>query len=144
MKFTFGFLIYAFVTSCTSAWVLPGSKDLHKAASAAWVAAAISSAPFAAQAVDVTGSYLDPDQPYCGRVITSKGRNALSVSVTDGNPGCPPDGSGKKWTLMGKVRGSNLVVDFTPKGGPRNVKGIYNENGRSIKWDDGNIWTKDL
>jgi hypothetical protein len=46
--------------------------------------------------------------------------------------------SGKKWTLTGRVSGKNIYVDFSPKGGPRNLKGVWDGNG--IKWPDGNKW----
>jgi hypothetical protein len=54
---------------------------------------------------------------------------------TDGNPGCPADGSGKEWTLTGKVFEDKIFVDFSPKGGPRDYKGVFDGNG--IKWSDG-------
>jgi hypothetical protein len=59
---------------------------------------------------------------------------------TDGNPGCPVDGSGKQWQLTGTVDGNNIFVDFSPKGGPKDLKGEWDVNG--IKWPDGNKWEK--
>lgn len=82
----------------------------------------------------------DPKHPNCLRIIkvTSDGMTA-DISGTDGTPGCPPDGSGKPWNLQGKIEGNDILVDFTPKGGPANLKGILRND--KIEWPDGNAWT---
>jgi hypothetical protein len=54
---------------------------------------------------------------------------------TDGNPGCPADGSGTPWTLTAKVEGEDIFVDFSPKGGPKDLKGVF--DGTGINWPDG-------
>jgi len=64
---------------------------------------------------------------------------AAKISGTDGTPGCPADGSGKEWNLVGKVQGDNILVDFTPKGGPKDLKGVF--DGTGIEWPDGNKWS---
>ena len=83
---------------------------------------------------------IDPKHPNCLRIIkvTNDGTTA-DISGTDGTPGCPPDGSGTKWNLQGTVEGNDILVDFTPKGGPPNLKGVFNKN--RIEWPDGNAWT---
>jgi hypothetical protein len=142
MKFVIGSIFGVFVMCSTSAWVFPTRTDLQKAASIASMATAIASAPLVAQAVDFTGSYIDPNHPNCQRIISpaKASKSAVVLTGTDGNPGCPPDGSGTTWQLMGEVKGSNIFVDFTPKGGPKDLKGVYDATGRAIVWPDGNSW----
>jgi hypothetical protein len=65
-----------------------------------------------------------------------------SLSGTDGNPGCPPDGSGKGWTLVGSVKEDKIFVDFTPKGGPKDLEGKWEADPvPGIRWPDGNLWS---
>ena len=37
-----------------------------------------------------------------------------------------------------------ISVDFTSKGGPQDLKGVFNStsNPPQIQWEDGNIWPK--
>lgn len=81
-------------------------------------------------------SLSDPNHPNCLREITSKGAEA-QLFGTDGNPGCPADGSGTKWQLTGKISGKDIFVDFSPKGGPKDLLGVY--DGTGIKWPDGKL-----
>ena len=76
----------------------------------------------------------DPNHPNCLRIVSVDGTRA-SLKGTDGNPGCPADGSGNSWTLTGKVDGDSIFVDFSPKGGPKDLKGVFDGDG--IKWPDG-------
>jgi hypothetical protein len=127
-------------------------KEWHKAAAAAAVSAVLVASPMAANAAstsaDFAGSYSDPFHPNCQRVIlksdgkASTSSTLLTIRGTDGNPGCPPDGSGTPWNLTGQVGtdGASILVDFTPKGGPPNLKGTW--DGSGIVWPDGNKWTK--
>lgn len=95
-----------------------------------------------AGAVDFTGSYSDPNHPNCLRAISNGAENMVRVTGTDGNPGCPVDGSGREWALTGMVSGSTIQVDFSPKGGPRDLQGVYDESGTpGIRWPDGNKWS---
>mmetsp|Transcript_24076 Transcript_24076/g.45755 ORF Transcript_24076/g.45755 Transcript_24076/m.45755 type:complete len:174 (+) Transcript_24076:85-606(+) len=90
----------------------------------------------------IAGYYSDPNHPHCKRIIEVAG-NIASLTGTDGNPGCPPDGSGEAWTLVGKVNGNTIEVDFSPKGGPPDLKGVYAATDPAgINWPDGNKWTK--
>eukprot|EP00567_Pseudictyota_dubia_P013707 CAMPEP_0197457552 /NCGR_PEP_ID=MMETSP1175-20131217/46408_1 /TAXON_ID=1003142 /ORGANISM="Triceratium dubium, Strain CCMP147" /LENGTH=344 /DNA_ID=CAMNT_0042991953 /DNA_START=107 /DNA_END=1141 /DNA_ORIENTATION=+ len=92
--------------------------------------------------VDFSGSYADPNHPNCLREIKVEGTTA-DVSGTDGDPGCPPDGSGDGWDLVGKVDGDTILVDFSPKGGPANLKGVYESSPiPGIRWPDGNLWSR--
>eukprot|EP00591_Stephanopyxis_turris_P001039 CAMPEP_0195519460 /NCGR_PEP_ID=MMETSP0794_2-20130614/14842_1 /TAXON_ID=515487 /ORGANISM="Stephanopyxis turris, Strain CCMP 815" /LENGTH=102 /DNA_ID=CAMNT_0040648617 /DNA_START=185 /DNA_END=489 /DNA_ORIENTATION=+ len=75
-----------------------------------------------AEAAEFTGSYSDPKHPNCARLVAIEGDDAL-VSGLDGNPGCPT-GEGKPWKLIGSIDGDNIFVDFSPKGGPKDLKGV--------------------
>lgn len=131
-------IVLALVVSISHAWVLP--KDvLQKAAAAATVSAALLTAPLVSHASQFDGSYSDPKHPNCLRAIEVVGGKNAKISGTDGTPGCPADGSGKGWNLVGKVQGDSILVDFTPKGGPPGLKGVFVGDG--IEWPDGNKWS---
>ena len=100
--------------------------------------------PIPAVAIDFTGSYDDPNHPNCLRLISIPSDDGLAyVNGTDGNPGCPPDGSGLHWTLTGKIQGDTILVDVSPKGGPRDLKGVWEPGpAPGIRWPDGNVWKK--
>lgn len=133
------------ILACASAWVPP---DVKRALSVAAMTAVLSGAGpimVANAAVDFNGSYSDPNHLNCMRVITTVSPGKVELSGTDGNPACPPDGSGKLWKLSGEVSESSIVVDFSPKGGPANLKGTFlkdNTSDGGIQWPDGNFWTK--
>lgn len=131
-------LAFLSIIAAASAWVLP--KQLQQAAGAAAIvgALAISQPAFA---VDFAGSFADPKHPNCQRVISADGPKAF-IKGTDGTPGCPADGSGREWKLTGKIDGESIFVDFSPKGGPADLKGIWDASSPpGIKWPDGNKWT---
>jgi hypothetical protein len=132
-------LILAFA-SAANAWVI--SKDiLQKVVSGAAVSAALLTTPLVSYAAQFDGSFSDPKHPNCLRVIKTDGAEA-KISGTDGTPGCPPDGSGKEWFLVGKIQGDNILVDFSPKGGPTDLKGVYDKGpSPGILWPDGNKWS---
>lgn len=90
-------------------------------------------------AAEFAGSYSDPGHPNCKRNIVVNG-DSINLSGTDGNPGCPANGDGREWGLSGKVSGDDIFVDFSPKGGPKDLKGVW--DGSGIRWPDGNKWTK--
>ena len=59
--------------------------------------------------------YNDPKHPNCKRIVVVKADGTAAVSGTDGTPGCPEDGSGNVWRLVGEVEGNKILVDFTAK-----------------------------
>ena len=83
------------------------------------------------------GEYSDPNHPNCKRLVEGTTDNAI-VSGTDGNPGCPLDGSGEAWKVFASIAGDTIVVDFSPKGGPKGLKGQRIPEG--ILWEDNNLW----
>ena len=89
-----------------------------------------------------SGDYADPNHPNCLRQVRvlATGTKAL-VSGTDGNPGCPIDGSGQPWKLDAIISNEDntISVDFSPKGGPSSLQGVKTTKG--ILWEDNNLWT---
>jgi len=128
-----------------SAWngIAVPPRLARAAVSAAAAATILATAPFTAHAIDFSGQYSDPKHPNCKREIQYVDRTTVRVSGTDGTPGCPLDGSGKAWVLSGQIHGDLITVDFSPKGGPKSLQGIYDDvtSPESIKWPDGNSWT---
>lgn len=139
-KLIFSTLTLAALMQIGSAWVLPKGAFQNVPATATF-GAIIASAPLVANTkFDFTGSYSDPNHPNCLREIHVTGPKAV-VSGTDGNPGCPTDGAGTKWKLVGKVKADTILVDFSPKGGPSNLKGQWEPAPTpGIRWPDGNLW----
>jgi hypothetical protein len=141
-------IAFIFVVAIHSATAWSGvfnvNKALRKAASVASVSAAIAASPLISNAVsgpDFGGSYRDPIHPGCLRNIEVAGA-AAKISGTDGNPGCPADGSGRVWNLEGKIDGKSIFVDFSPKGGPKDLTGTWEAEAPGIRFPDGNKWTK--
>eukprot|EP00525_Craspedostauros_australis_P011693 CAMPEP_0198118180 /NCGR_PEP_ID=MMETSP1442-20131203/20675_1 /TAXON_ID= /ORGANISM="Craspedostauros australis, Strain CCMP3328" /LENGTH=148 /DNA_ID=CAMNT_0043776397 /DNA_START=67 /DNA_END=513 /DNA_ORIENTATION=- len=113
---------------------------LQKAAAVATISAAIAGAPMVADAHDFTGSYADVKHPNCKREVVVEG-NVATLKGTDGTPGCPADGSGRAWNLPGKIDGDSIFVDFSPKGGPKDLKGLWEPSPEpGIRWPDNNLW----
>ena len=121
--------------ACTNAWSVNRRSVVKNLVGGA--AALVASQPVIA--ADFTGSYSDPNHPNCKRNVAVAGESA-TLSGTDGNPGCPASGDGNAWELSGKVSGDEIFVDFSPKGGPKDLKGVW--DGSGIRWPDGNKWSK--
>jgi len=51
------------------------------------------------------------------------------------------DEDGKKWKVTGELVGNSIIIDFTPKGGPKGVEAKYVQ-GKGLVFPDGNVWTK--
>jgi hypothetical protein len=100
----------------------------------------------AARETVFTGSYSDPKHPKCAREIRLESNVSALVFGTDaaGGEGKECDGeTDTKWgPLPGKKHEMEIVVDFSSKGGPSNLRGKYDESKKEIKWQDGNVWTK--
>ena len=97
---------------------------------------ALMSAPGSGSAAGIrfAGTYNDPLHPGCTRKIVLAGGNII-VTGTD-EPG------GKEWKLKGKTytEYKAVVIDFSPKGGPKEV--IARWNGLGLAFDDGNVWSR--
>ena len=89
------------------------------------------------------GVYTDPNHPGCRRQIRVQIHSAI-VTGEDGDPGCPPKDPSKDshWRLLGKIiSDTEILVDFSPKGGPKDLEGKWcrgcGDHG-GISWPDGN------
>ena len=132
------------IVQASNAWVVP-KKALQKAVSIVSVSAAIFSSPLVSNASqNFSGYYDDPNHPNCVRYVKSIGQIA-TIQGTDsksGDAACPANGDGNQWELLGKVTDDKIKIDFSPKGGPSDLVGVW-EGGDSpgIKFPDGNKWT---
>ena len=93
-----------------------------------------SRAPPRAQAgVRIGGKYADPMHPGCKRKVTLIGTNKVLIEGADED--------GKPWTVKGTYEGKAVTVDFTPKGGPKDVTATWSIAG-GLLFPDGNAWKK--
>ena len=96
----------------------------------------------------VSGTYGDPNHPDCPRAIQQELKKpVISINGYDAEGGegvaCTQENA-VKWpeAVSGTVdeKTNTLVADFSPKGGPSNLKGTWNNT--HIQWEDGNYWFK--
>lgn len=89
-----------------------------------------------------SGVYDDPKHPDCRRIVKPQG-SGIVITGTD-------EIGGKEWKVYGKVQGDEVVIDFSPKGGPKDivakfdgdVESFMTETPASFKFSDGNTWTR--
>jgi hypothetical protein len=130
-----------FVSASRSSALIMKPTTVKKSVTAAFVAMSLVLTPMTVTAVDFSGDYADPIHPNCKRQVTVLGNTAY-LSGTDGTPGCPADGSGTPWKLVGRVEVNDIFVDFSPKGGPKDLEGKWEaEPVAGIRWPDGNLWS---
>jgi hypothetical protein len=92
--------------------------------------------------IRLSGIYDDPQHPDCRRNIKPDG-TGIVITGTD-----EPDGP--EWKVYGKVKGDEVVVDFSPKGGPTEVVAQFDGDMESvtkpmpafIRFPDGNVWSR--
>ena len=82
--------------------------------------------------IRVSGTWKDPQHPGGYRKITLVGTNVVVNGA---------DEDGKPWKVQGQLKGNSIILDFTPKGGPKDVEGKYIV-GKGIQFPDGNTWYK--
>lgn len=77
------------------------------------------------------GRYSDPNHPNCLRDISVKVENLENIVTIRGSD---QEGSKEIWTLKAveKTPGE-ILVDFSPKGGPKDLLGVYDSTTASIK-----------
>ena len=102
----FGTLAMSFLSmsSVVEGWSLPflpattGGTGKELFSASVIVGAALFMAPLSTPALDIAGSYSDPNHPNCQRLIAAKDGSSseFTLTGTDGNPGCAPDGIGDK------------------------------------------------
>ena len=82
-----------------------------------------------------THAYVDPNHDGAPRIIRIKKNGTLTIVGRD-KPGGP------KWRINGKIdKKDNAVLDFSSKGGPKNIKA--NITPDKVSFSDGNAWLGD-
>lgn len=111
------------------------------------------------QASPFTGDYDDPNHPGCLRQVKVVGAPLRGDGTRPANPIIEVTGyDGKSdsktctdrptradlWKVQGTVNRNNVeaTIDFSPKGGPANLKATYDSSSQGIVFPDGNTWTK--
>merc|ERR1719331_3413671 len=104
-------------------------------AAALYSPAAISASapPRAVAGVRLGGTYSDPAHSGLSRKVTLVGTDKVIITGADED--------GKAWKVKGTYSGKEIKVDFTPKGGPKDVVASYSI-GSGLTFPDGNIWKK--
>lgn len=83
-------------------------------------------AVYAVEQPAYVGSYSDPNHPGCARTITVAGKDVI-VAGSDNVDGSAP------WKLIAKTQADgSLIIDFSPKGGPADLKSVYGGNALSF------------
>ena len=105
--------------------------------SKAFFGAALAGVPMVAQAQATLsspfiGTYADPNHPKGYRTIAVNGAEAVITGKDD------PDA--QEWIIKAKISGNEIFADFSPKGGPKDLKGEYKivPAPSGIVWPDGN------
>mmetsp|Transcript_14309 Transcript_14309/g.30569 ORF Transcript_14309/g.30569 Transcript_14309/m.30569 type:complete len:246 (-) Transcript_14309:74-811(-) len=80
----------------------------------------------------IDGIYSDPNHPAGYRVVRSTG-SKLSITLQD-------EPSGEVVEVAGKRKNGGYSIDFSPKGGPKNLGVVV--KGDQLEFPDGNAWTK--
>lgn len=154
MKIAFVVLILSAI--CTVSTAL--APTLRRRAFLLTTATTLVGTPYQAQAaIDPTvveGTYTDPiNHPGGTRTIklTGTGLGEYQLAKVNGGGG---KGEPKNYSLdamvapCAKARASSgqevcITIDFTPKGGPANFGGFYDEKEKGIRFPvDGNFWPK--
>merc|ERR1711920_260298 len=81
--------------------------------------------------VNFGGLYSDPAHPGCTRKVKLAGTAAFITGA---------DEDKVPFKVKGSTQGNTITIDFSPKGGPKDVTGVW--IGSGIKFPDGNVWTK--
>lgn len=84
--------------------------------------------------------YDDPNHKLCPRKLEfNKGR--VQFTGADGPDGghCEQNKRGKQFTIHGHAHNGEVKMDFSSKGGPKDVVGKISKQGH-ITWPDGNEW----
>jgi hypothetical protein len=79
------------------------------------------------------GSYSDPFHPEGYRTVVVNGDGTATVTGIDYK-------DKPMWTITGYFKGSDLLIDFSVKGGPKDLLSRYEDGG--MKFPDGNKWSK--
>ena len=97
------------------------------------------------------GEYIDPNHyvPGSGNFAgTRMISDNFSENMTERITVIGTDDGVEFWTLFGNwvdISAGELSVDFSPKGGPLDLSGIFTaqaDGTGEISWTDGNVWTR--
>jgi len=89
------------------------------------------------------GYYDDPEHPGCKRYVgVGSEQGTWRVSGRDAERGsrCKYGVKDVTWAVQATVSGESILIDFSPKGGPKSLEGKWVGDG--IQFPDGNKWTK--
>ena len=92
------------------------------------------------------GRYTDPNHPDGFRVISITGELNTETGLRDGTcVGSDTSSTVTDYTLPAMAGRSQdefdvIFIDFSPKGGPKDFEGTYENDG--IRFRDGNFWPK--
>jgi len=75
--------------------------------------------------------YLDPLHDYAPRKLEVRDNGNIVIIGIDSV-------EGKLWKASGKMKDDNVILDFSCKGGPKNIRGKILKSG--IQFEDGNMW----
>lgn len=82
--------------------------------------------------IRIAGTWADPGHPGCNRKIQLAGNKAFINGA---------DEDGKPWKAVGIIDGNDVTIDFSSKGGPKDVKATF-VIGKGLVFPDGNTWSK--
>ena len=96
------------------------------------------------------GNYSDPNHPECSREVKPISFNKAAVTGFDAKDGAKQCNhiDDERWGPLDAVcQGEKITVDFSPKGGPKDLTGVYGhcegqDEKVGILWQDGNCWPK--
>ena len=120
---------------------------------------ALTPVPSSGEGARLSGAYSDPNHPGCPRrIVVRPDEAAADVSGEDSTApsgACdvaPGGGVGAQSVAWGPIVAwfgpdaatgrASLAVDFSSKGGPTHLVGVWDEDGSRIIWADGNAWTR--
>ena len=88
------------------------------------------------------GRYTDPNHPDGYRWI-SFGDQIEDDKRAGSCVGSDTGHDKQEYDLPASASGEDeITVDFSPKGGPADFKGVWDEVAFGIKWSDGNMWPR--
>jgi hypothetical protein len=102
--------------------------------------------PFNGTALQYVGDWIAPP-PWPGsnlRFFSDRLGSTPSEEITVVGCDTPGEGCGLWFTLRGRwldKAAGRLTVDFSKKGGPADLRGVFDGSG-SVRWDDGNLYSR--
>merc|ERR1740117_794535 len=103
--------------------------------------------PTVARPISFQGVFYDPKHPDGYRTIIAASKKKGGAAIMNLSDGVPKgseeiEKTYKNQSVKVSADGKQLTFDFGFKGGPKNAIGTLAEDGRSIAFEDGNVWIK--